>query len=728
MEYINLPYDGRKALLNPEEGVSVIRDICRAAPYVWKGKKDPVKYYNVVASFDIETTKLLNENWEKKQAEAYKYFNVTFCWQFMINDVWIMGREAEEFFRMLTEAQEELDGCMIIWIHNAAYEVNNLADFFYGEQHKESFFRNKSTPIYIRWGSYEFRCTAQLTHKSLAMLGEDIGIHKLKEDFDYSRIISPRDKLSEADYNYCYRDVKILNDWLTRETEEYCKTLKKEPCPVWLPYTQTGYVRKDMRKEFSDTESGYYILKQTALTQEEYEDIRPGFFGGYVHANFRTVGEVIKTPFLHVDICSAYPWAMCSGEFLWKLTPASDLDPELFMKNLRRPHYGMIVDIDLVGVLLRKNHVPYIPYTEGNSKVIGHGVVEENGKVVCADFIRITCCDIDMRLIFANYKVKAIKINKLYAGTKRPLPYHVVDTVLRYYQAKTELKGVHTADGSAEYNYALNKQKVNSCYGMAAQALCSEFFEVDPQRLEPVSQGEKYEAAKVLPYQWALQITAMVREVTYGFITWLTQHGEEGNIAYYSDTDSVFCADTPSARKYIEEYNAGVIKEQERLNNLYFNNIPKTKKGEPKPLGVLTLEEDCLDATEFCTIGAKRYYVRHADGTYDITFSGLRATKSWEDKEKVRHNGRNTERLIQKFGSVAKAFKQIKDADVYLPYEEGTDKMSNYNVRGDFVNRTAFGYEVRRPCTYTLYGMSTRLSLNTSLADFLRSDLYTEVF
>lgn len=728
MRYIDLPYDGRKALLSPEEGISVIQDICRAAPYVWKGRKEPVKYYNVVASFDIETTKLPNENWNRKQAEAYRYFNYTFCWQFMINDVWIMGREAEEFFDMLDRAEEKLDGCLIIWIHNAAYEVNNLADFFFDSHLKDAFFRNKSTPLFIRWGRYEFRCTAQLTHKSLAMLGDDIGIAKLKEDFDYSRIISPKDELSAADYNYCYRDVKILNDWLTREVNEYCKGIRKTPCPVWLPYTQTGYVRKDMREAFSDTESGYYILKHTAITQEEYEDIRPGFFGGYVHANYRIVGEVITDPFLHVDICSAYPWAMVSGEFMWKLSPAADLSPELFLKNLRRPHYGMIVDIDMVDVQLRRNHVPYIPYIEGNSKVIGSGVVEENGKVVVADFIRITCCDIDMRLIFANYKIKAIKINKLYCGTKKPLPYAVVDTVLKYYQKKTELKGLHSPDGSIEYEYQLNKQKQNSCYGMAAQALCTELFEVDPEQLEAVPQGEQYNEAKVLPYQWALQITAMVREVTYGFITWLTQHPEDGNIAYYSDTDSVFCKDTPSARKYIEDYNKKIIEQQERLSLKYFNVIPKNKKGEPKPLGVLTMEEDCEDAMEFCTIGAKRYYIRHSDGTYDITFSGLRATKTWYDEQGVRHNGRNTDRLIGMCGSVGAAFKRIKDKDIYLPYEDGTDKLSNYNVRGDFRNKTSFGYEVRRPCTYTLYGMSTRLSLNASLSEFLASDLYTEVY
>ena len=727
MEIMNLPYDGNVEVFTPVEGAGIIAKCCKRAGFVVKGRKKARKFYNMIMTFDIETSKLLNENWNKGLAEAYHYFNYTFCWQVMIEDIFIFGRHIEEFFDMLRAAGELLEGDVICWIHNASFEVNNLVDFFYGPEMKKIFFRNKSTPLFIDWGNFQFRCSAQLTHKSLAMLGDDIGIHKLKEDFDYNRIIGPQDTLSETDVNYCYRDVKIPYEWLKRETREYCKSIRKQENPCWLPYTQTGYVRFDMRKNFSDTPAGYYILKHTALLQEEYENIRPAFFGGYVHGNFRIIGKIIKDKFLHVDITSAYPWAMCSGKFLWKLTESSNRDVELFLDNLRRLDYGQIGDFDLVDVELKKGHVPYIPYIEGNSKVIGTDVIEENGKVILAKGIRITCCDIDMRLILANYKIKAMRINKLYVGTKKPLPYHVVDTVLRYYEKKTALKGLHSEDGSIEYEYSLNKQKQNSCYGMAAQDLTLQEFEVDPNTLEAIPSEPYYEPAKVLPYQWALQVTAMVRAVTYGFITWLTQHPEEGNIAYYSDTDSVFCKDTPSARKYIEDYNKKIIAEQEKLSLKYFNAIPKNKKGEPKPLGVLAMEEDCLDAVEFATIGAKRYYIKHADGTVDITFSGLRATKTWYDKDRNRHNGRNTQRLIEKYGSIAKAFQRIKKSDVYLPYEEGTDKLSNYNVRYDFVNTKQFGYEVRRPCSYTLYGMSTRLSLNTSLAEFLASEIYTEV-
>ena len=79
MQTIQLPYDGEVTLYDPNEGVGLIADACHAAGSVTKGRKNPKQYYNVVMTFDIETTKLLNENWNKKLAEAYRYFNYTFC-------------------------------------------------------------------------------------------------------------------------------------------------------------------------------------------------------------------------------------------------------------------------------------------------------------------------------------------------------------------------------------------------------------------------------------------------------------------------------------------------------------------------------------------------------------------------------------------------------------------------------------------------------------------------
>ena len=720
-----LPFDGEQKLFSPSEGADIIRECCKNAHYYIKGKKKPRKYYECIATFDIETTKLENENWKPPMAEGYRYFNYCYCWQFMIDDIWIMGRRAEEFFGMLDAAADELDGKLIVWIHNAAFEVNNLADFFYGTRFEDGFWKSSSSPLYVRFENYEFRCSAQLTHKSLAELGKDVGIPKLKEVFDYSRILSPESPLSLNDLNYCYRDVKIPYEYLKAERNNYCAEIGKDPNPCFIPLTQTGFVRTDIQMHFSSLPVGHYTLENTELTQEQYHDIRPAFWGGYVHGNFRVIGEPIRDPFLHVDICSAYPWYICTQKMMFHIYESTVYDVDIYLRNLQREDYGQIACIDLSEVWLRKGHIPYIPYAKGNTRILASGeVVEENGKIIYAEHLRLTVCDIDMRLILNNYRfdIKSMRINKLYVGDKKPLPYAFVSRVLRFYEDKTKLKGLHSEDGSIERQYQRGKQKLNSAYGMAAQALETELYELVDGLVQVT--GSEYKPAKTVPYQWALQITAGVRAVVYGFITWLCK--TKGQQAYYSDTDSVFCKDTPEARRYIERYNKHIIEELTELQKKYFNIMPKNKHGETQYLGTLGLEEDCLDAVEFMTIGAKRYYITHKDGTTDITFSGLRATKTWYDEDGTRKNGRNTERLIQKYGSVTKAFRRICDGTVELEYEEGTDKLSNYNVRGDFVSH-AFGYEVRRPCTYTLYGMGTKLSLNDSLYNFLTLELSEEL-
>lgn len=726
MRILDLPEDGTVTAFNYKEGTEILISHCKKNRFVTKGKKNKRKYYNVIMSMDIETSKLHNAGYLPKMPAQYEYFNYPFCWQCAIDDCYIEGREIDEFFEMCDAAAEKLDGKVVCFIHNIAFEYGNLTDYFVNGLFESIFLRSAAQPLYIRNGCVEYRCSAQLTHKSLAQIGSDIGYRKLNGDFDYSKLRDCKTPLTLIEENYRYRDVMILNKYIKKETLNYCMSLGKVPSPCFLPYTQTGYVRADMRKNFSDTSCGYMVLSNTALTERQYYDIRPAFFGGYVHANFRIIGKPIHDPLLHVDITSAYPWAMVTGLFPYTLTPALSLDVNLYLHNLERENFAQIADVELLDVELKKGYIPYIPYSGANNKVVGANVTAENGKVVYADYIHITVNEIDMRLIREAYHIKAMRINKLYTGIKKPLPYSVVSTILQYFKNKSVLKG--TKDADELYNYMLSKQKINSCYGLSATALSNYEYTVDPVSLKTVSGDEPvYKEADVLPYQWAIYVTSIVRKTIYGTILYLTRSADKGNEYWYSDTDSIFCKDTEDIRRYVNEYNKSIIANLERLQNLYFDIIPENRKGEKQYLGTLTIEDDCEDCVEWCSIGAKRYYIKRKDGLVEITFSGLRATKIWKDENGIEHNGRNTQRLIDKYGTINKAFNAIKNGTVTLEYEEGTDKMSNYNVKAPFYSDD-FGYRVSRPCTYTLYGQSTNLSLNESLSMFLTSELFVEVF
>lgn len=728
MKFIELPKEQFKVCYidgdHYKPDLKMLCEYIRNKGCVTVGRKHPVDWFNVAAAFDIETTKVENINVVKGyESDKYKYFNIPFCWQFAIDDFFIFGRKMENFFNLLRDIQKRIKGSFVVWVHNIKFEYNNLADYFAGA---DVFFKDNSTPVYIRWNDIEFRCSAQLTHKSLAQVGKQCGYNKLKGDFDYSIERNEGTELTPLEVNYCYRDVLILTRFIRAETPKYCESTGKKSNPYFLPYTQTGYPRKDIKRAWSNKPEGRKILKDTALDKDQYLFCNSGFFGGYVHANYRNVGvrflrDALRDFYIkHLDITSAYPSVMILRTFPFKMWYSNLLSVKLYVKNLSREDYAQIANLTLKNVRLRKGHIPYIPYAP--EKMSAKGELVENGKIVIADEINITLTDVDMRLILRAYTFEIESVNKLLVGIKKHLPYNVVDVLLKYFEAKTKLKGLK--DPAAEYEYNLSKQKFNGIYGLSASGLIHDQFEVNEQTFEVESAGLEYEPANVLPYQWAPYITAYVREIIYGTIAQMPDKSKY----IYSDTDSLFYIDSPEMRAYVDNYNAGVKIQLEMLSNKYFNIIPENSKGEKQYLGTLGDEND--DIAEFCTIGAKRYYIRHSDGFYDVTFSGLSATKSvYDTVKKCRtDNGFNTKRLLEAGkGDLYKAFKKIKESHVYLPYVEGIDKLSNYNVRYPFHGECC-GKHYTRPCSLVLYPVDTDLTMNVDLFNFLTTKTSVELW
>lgn len=725
-----------------QEGVGIIAKICNNAGFIEIGRGEHAKrYYNAHAAFDIETTKLTNENWTIKRPEMEHYFNVTYAWSVYINDYFIFGRSIDDFFSMLEAVRTFCNQAILLWhVHNLAFEFNNNVDYFFHCKWIEGFWRNGTTPLFVRLENHEFRCTAQLTHKSLRQIGNEIKIAKL-DDYDYDRKIGIYDAMTGNDIDYCMRDVKIVWYYIEKEMKSYCGRLKQSVNAARLPLTQTGYVRNDIKKNFSRTNEGRLLLKNTALSHKEYLFIRPAFYGGDVHTNFRTVGKEMLLKdgerLLHVDLKSAYPWAICTKKFCLKYSHVDFMVDDILLREwLQNPDTGIIADVTLENVVLKPRNIPYIPVDENAVKSAQLDTTSENGKLVSAAAIRITLCDTDLRLVLDTYDVENIIVHECYTGYKRPLPYSIVSTVVDYFNRKTTLKNVKTGDPDKdayiEYLYQLSKQMLNGIYGLFATALENCEFTLDPNTFEIKPGPAEYKEASVLPYQIALQITAYVREAIAGFCIFLSKNRELQ--FWYCDTDSIFCRDNWRVREYVSMWNEERRAEAERLQLLYWDIIPTAPDGTEQVLGSFDIEDDPEKETDpgkipvsFCSIGAKRYYIGYADGTYQITFSGLRGTKRRFNKKTGRwENGRNTQRLLDQYGSMHKAFLQIKEDSLYLPFEEGTDKLGHYNVRCNFVSHE-LGYEVRRPCSYTLYGQDLHLGLNKSLKWFLESRDYMDI-
>lgn len=711
MEIWDLPFDGPTPVFNAEEGKRIIRRVLKAKPRHAKYRgSEPTYYSEAVCAFDIETSKVANRNWTPDIPEKYHYFSFPFCWQFMIEGIFIFGRNPAEFFEMINAIRGNTTA--VCYIHNINYEFGNLVDYF-ADGPLEIMLKNSSTPLFIRKGPFEFRCSAQLTHKPLYMLGEEIQYPKLKGDFDYSVERDWDTLLTALEMNYCFRDVAIPCRWITAECLNYLGKVN----PGALPFTQTGYVRDAIKKHFSNTKLGKDILEETALSQKVFAMFARAFYGGYTHSNFRRIAQLVAK-MLHFDITSAYPWAMVTKTFPYKFRKMLNVTNEAFLKGLENPKKAFIVDIVFTRLRLKKGAIPYAPYSETTYKHTAEGAIAENGRLLYADKYFGTFCEVDIKLILEAYEFECFQLLTVYTSEKRPLPEPVVKVLIEYFCNKTTLKGVP----GSEYLYSLAKQLLNGIYGLSAQSLEQSNWELNDD-LTVVNRGNTYEPAKVLPYQWAIYITAYVREVIYGNILKLP----DWNLFLYADTDSFFTDDDPRVVAQVEEYNKKIKADLEALREKYPNITPANPKGETQYLGLLLPEND--DCIGFMTIGAKRYFIKHSDGTVDLTVSGLRATKTWYDKDENgkeirtpehRHNGFNTDRLIKKFGSIENAFISIRNgAPCELPYVEGVDKLSNYVTVYPYEGYLC-GHLVTRPCSYTLYPVGVSLSLNQQLLNVLK--------
>lgn len=723
MLVVDTLHDGKINIYNYKEGIDIITEELKKSIVYVKGKKELAKNYtNIIMSFDVETTKVLNDLYDpKKHTQMYKYFNVVFCWQVSINGKFVFGRSVTDFFKMVDAVNRiNKKGFIICYIHNFAYEYNNLADYFISrvnDREKDLFFKSHSQPLFIRCGSFEFRCSKELTHKSLAKIGKDIGYNKLKGDFDYNIERYINTELSALEVNYCYRDVIILDKFIKQEIKNYAAKMNLPENPAILPLTSTGYVRSDVQKNFSRTPKGHYILQHTALTEQEYDAIRSAFWGGFTHADYKKIGKEFHDV-SHRDITSAYP-SQFLKTFPYKLTKGTMLDKELFFSNLKRKNFAIIAKLTITDIQIKKDHmIPYLPTSKCEEFYNGKlrkFINNDNGKIYGAPAVTFWACDIDINIILDVYEYTDVVIHEYYYGFKKVLPYRLVNTVLGYFKAKTEYKNVE----GKEFEYAYQKALLNSVYGLSATACRHDDLTV--LGLDTVATGSTYKPSNTIPFQWAIYITAYVRQLLYGFIKDLANM----NDAYiYSDTDSIFYLPSNDTEQYFEEYNNKNKKFIEHWKHLYNNILPSTSEGLPQYLGSFLDEHD--DIKNFATIGSKRYYVTHSDGLTELTFAGLSGTKI-EKVNGQKQNGFNTNRLIQTYGSIQKAFETIRATEdgsrgiVALSYVEGVDKLSNYNTRFNYEG-TVCGIKVYRPCAYVLYGQSTKLSLNQALYDLITKE------
>lgn len=658
--------------------------------------------------------------------------SICYLWQFAIDDVFFYGRELRDLIPVfdLLATQKIKTVC---WIHNLSYEFQFLAGII---KFTKVFARNTHKPIYAEYGSLQFRCTYMLTRQKLESIGNNVGLPKLTEIMDYNSIFHPASDLPENVIKYGLRDVAILVRYIRKMVQHY-KFVQK------IPLTQTGIPRKDVKDLYRD--KWFYKLKMARLvpTYEQYMISRQCFCGGWVHANYQKVNQIIKNGAAMADIASSYPRQMLKK---YPMTPWSECSkPEDFDYYLTDGSFLCMVYIRAHDIMSAGAN-DYWSESKILSK-LSKGVQSENGRIYKAKefYCWITC--IDYKIMKRAYKPipgtdGGIEVVRLLFSKAGYLDISYIEYMLDRYNDKVLLTG--TGDPVKEELRARSKERLNALYGMFVSALVYLDVNFDnkdgswttPKMLDPfwikvfysvqlnkLKTNNKKIATLFSRYEWGVYCTAYAREQLYNAVELVTDPDhEKGSAVIYHDTDSIyFEGDFRDVfRKLNEENHAallemcnrrGIDPERVHPNGLWIGDWEIEQAGDP--------EGPWQPFSEFKVLGAKRYaYRKKPTDAIKITVAGVNKTKG----VKALHDSLNnfTDRLTFDYDEAGKLIPHYNtnQPDCTWIDDQGKEYRSTY-AYGIALQPARYDYDI----SSFLETLLARGSLSDQLSDLSTDEL-----
>lgn len=555
-----------------------------------------VKYIEIPCAFDIETTtikkavisKINNCIIERNKDGDPKFYGEGFMyhWQFCLDKYVIFGRTWEEFILFMKKLYQffELSEYkrLVIYVHNLSYEFQFIKDFF---KFTSIFAREPHKVIKAVAMGFEFRCSYYLSNMSLSKFCENTKnvIHyKLVDTYDYKKIRTPFTKMKENELSYCYNDVRGLCECISE--------LMKEDTLATIPLTSTGYVRREYEKAVNFGRNRI-LFQKIALTKDQYILCKKIFRGGNTHANRLFTGKILKNVNSY-DISSSYP-AVIEQEYFpvgkfseISISARKELDYYI-------DKYCVIMTVEFFNISVKKNNpAPYIDLA--HCEKYG-GVINDNGRILKADYIKISITEIDFKIIENTYNIEEFNINIAYSCSRGKLPFELREKLMSFFTDKTKLKNIP----DKEYEYMKSKNRTNSSFGMMVTAIDHDNIELVNNEWIKTKDDiqtalDKYYSNKksFLAYQWGVYVTAHARKRLQDMIDII------GMDLVYIDTDSI---------KYINNHDKDFIKKNKELYKIADNNDIKNYvviNGKHTYMGIWEHDAEYL---YFKTLGAKKY-------------------------------------------------------------------------------------------------------------------------
>lgn len=633
-----------------------------------KGKKCPVKYYDIICAFDIETTH------DQDTLQAFMY-----VWQFQLGlDLTVIGRTWDEFKSFTAMLEDSYpDASLVVFDHNLSYEwqwlksVIPVSDVFAMDVRKVLRFRS---------GNLEFRCSYIHSNMSLDRYLRTLDVaNKKVSGFDYNKTRYPWTRLSRDEMEYICNDVIGLVQAISRELERDGDDLYTQPL------TSTGYARRIAKKSLQKMRR---IMQSILPDLECFGMLRNAFRGGNTHANRWNANRILYA-MRGKDISSSYPTQILLRLFPWQFKKADPKDFEYYYKVRKK---ACLMRVYFQDVHLRDESwgCPYL--ARHKCFDIENGDFD-NGRILSADSFITYITDIDFQIIADEYDFQ-YEIEVLYVANKKQLPESFRKEVFKLYEDKTKLKGVD------DYLYGKRKNVLNSYYGMMVQNPCKgEIIFRDGMLIDSEETDEqlyeKYKQTGWIPYQWGVWTTC-----------WARLQLEEG-IRCVDPWDFVYC-DTDSV-KYLGDYED----QFEKLNKRYRHDelSAPDPKGRRHYLGVF---EDDGYYRRFKTMGAKKYCYEDEDGRLHVTISGVSKSIGPEELESLENFKEGF--VFRKAGGTESIYNDVPPVKSIRRQGKEIPIISNIYIR-DSTYTLSLTMDYRRLLNYL---MNTDLSKTIYMQDYYK--------
>ena len=483
-------------------------------------------------------------------------------WAFKIKKTYVYGRKPSEFIEFLTKTAERYQlndkKRMIIYIHNASYDLQYLKHYLCEYDPRAEFFAiNAHSIIICDVLGFRFLCSWKLTNLSLNALSKNYAVkyEKAVGEIDYNKVRYQDSKLTKKDWYYMFSDVAAQADGITGFLKAMGYKYAFE-----APYTSTGFVRTACRKAAAKDLNWRREFQNSALDLEMYNLCSWCFMGGVCIASFKYAGETVRVEELpdgcglgHKDFTSSYPARQMldyfpegAGSWYGEIESREELEELLNT-------YCCIFELTLYNVHIKPGvTAPCIP----SSKCVGlKEPVRLNGKLVYAKQLSIAVTELDYKWIKKQYTADDMKVDRMLIFKRGKIPDWLKKEVYTYFENKC------TLDRDSEL-YMKSKAFLNAIYGMTATKLVRPQWKLDGEKiftLQTPEDEEKENASQLrryyksynsfMPYQYAIYTTAWARNALYEMIECA---GYENFL--YCDTDSIFYIKTPENEEKLQKF------------------------------------------------------------------------------------------------------------------------------------------------------------------------------